>query len=65
MDHAGFMGVMQGVGDLDTQLGGFARSEAFGGHPFLQRRALDEVADDVDCVVLLADFVDADDIGMF
>ena len=65
MDHARLVRMVQGLRDLDTQLGSLARCESFGLHPLLEGRALNEVADDVDRAVLLADFVDADDVGMF
>ena len=64
MDDARLVGRVQGVSDLDAQLGGFPQSELPLGEPFLQAASLDEVADDVQRVPLAADFVNADDTRM-
>ncbi len=64
MHHAGFVGVMQGLGDLRTQLDLFANRQRMGLNPFVETGSVDELAGDVDAAGLTPDFVDRDDVGM-
>src|SRR5262249_9678210 len=64
MDHAILMGMMDRVGQSRTKLGRLLRRKLILSQPFGEVRSANEVADDIDPVILLADFVDADDVGM-
>ena len=55
------MGVLQGVGDVGDQLGGFVERQASCRQDVPERQAFDEIADQIRSAVVDADFVDRDD----
>ena len=55
------MGVLQGVGDVGDQPGGFVERQAPAGQDVGERQAFDEIAHEVGYAVVDADFVDGDD----
>ena len=65
VDDAGFVRVVQGFGDLAAQFDGFTHGQRLSRHPIGQIDAFHKVADDVHRIIFAADFVDADDAGMF
>ena len=61
MHDAERMGVLQGVGDLCEQLGGFREGEAAAREMIGERDAFDKIADEIWRAVVEADFVNRDD----
>ncbi len=55
---------MPRFGDFDTQRSCLFRSQQFVRCPFSKRYSVNEIADDVNGVVLLCDLMDTDDIGV-
>jgi hypothetical protein len=64
VDHSHCMGIVQSVGHPRDQLGGLASLDAMGLEMFGQRRAPDEVGDEVGEIIVAADLVHRHDAGV-
>ena len=64
VDHASLVSVMQSLSDRDAQSSRFTSRQLLSGQPVGQRQSLDEIADDVQRVVLASNLVHRDDVRM-